>query len=469
MKISRFGLNNLVYLAFFAFIFIGQKMAVSQSTDSDIPIASDSISIEEPKTRVYVFEIKEEIAKPVWRKVQKAFSEAHSISADVIIIHMNTYGGQVDIADSIRTKILQSDIPVYVFIDNNAASAGALISIACDSIYMRPGANIGAATVVNQSAEQMPDKYQSYMRSMMRSTAETKGRNPNIAEAMVDPDVEVEGISAIGKVLTFTTEEAILYHFCEGKAESIADVVENQHYESVEIHNQVLTPLDKIISILISPIVSGLLIVLIIGGIYFELQTPGLGFPSIAAIIAAIVYFAPLYLEGLAANWEIIIFIVGVILMMLEIFAIPGFGVAGISGIILMVLGLSFSMVDNVGFSLAEGQGEVLFTSFFIVIISTTVGIILSFILAKRVLTSGNWNLALNTVMKQDDGFSSGEMSYKSLIGRTAIAKTVLRPGGKIEINDEVYDAVSETSFIAKDTEVIVTRYENAQLFVHKK
>lgn len=469
MKTSRLGLLILLCLAFCTFIFWGGNTVIGQSTDSDLQLASDSISNEVVKTRVYVFEIKEEIAKPVWRKVQKAFTEAKSIDADLILIHMNTYGGQVDIADSIRTKILQSEIPVYVFIDNNAASAGALISIACDSIYMRPGANFGAATVVNQSAEQMPDKYQSYMRSMMRSTAETNGRNPSIAEAMVDPDVEVEGISAIGKVLTFTTEEAILNNFCEGKAESIAEVVDKQHFESVELHHQVLTPLDKIISLLISPIVSGLLIVLIIGGIYFELQTPGLGFPSIAAIVAAVIYFAPLYLEGLAANWEIIVFIVGVILMMLEIFAIPGFGVAGISGIILMVLGLSFSMVDNVGFSLAEGQGEILFTSFFIVIISSTLGIILSFILAKQVLTSENWNLALNTVMKQDEGFSSGDMSYKSLIGEDALAKTVLRPGGKIEINGEVYDAVSETSFIAKDSEVIITRYENAQLFVRKK
>ena len=128
--------------------------------------------------RIYKFDIKEPIAPPIWRSTQKAMKEAREMEMDMILIHLNTYGGTLEAADSIRTSILQSGIPVFVFIDNNAASAGALISIACDSIYMRPGANIGAATVVDQSGAPLPDKYQSYMRSMMRSTAEAKGRDP---------------------------------------------------------------------------------------------------------------------------------------------------------------------------------------------------------------------------------------------------------------------------------------------------
>ncbi|MFA7137881.1 MAG: nodulation protein NfeD, partial [Bacteroidales bacterium] len=279
--------------------------------------SSDAVLTPEKKETVYVFEIREEIAKPVWRKTQMAFDEAIDTKSSLILIHLNTYGGQVDFADSIRTRILQSTIPVYVFIDNNAASAGALISIACDSIYMRPGGNIGAATVVNQSAEQLPDKYQSYMRAMMRSTAETNGRDPQIAQAMVDPDVEVEGISEKGKVLTFTTQEALDNGFCEGIANNYQEVIKNYTtLQNPEIVVQKLTLLDKLIGMLISPAISGLLIMVIIGGIYFELQSPGIGFPSIAAVTAALIYFAPLYLEGLAAHWEIAIFIVGIILVM---------------------------------------------------------------------------------------------------------------------------------------------------------
>ena len=123
----------------------------------------------EKTTLIYKFDIKEEIAPPVVRTTQKALNEAKKRGADIILIHMNTYGGLVDAADSIRTKILNSDIPVYIFIDNNAASAGALIAIACDSIYMAPVASIGAATVVDQTGKPVPDKYQSYMRSWMRS------------------------------------------------------------------------------------------------------------------------------------------------------------------------------------------------------------------------------------------------------------------------------------------------------------
>jgi membrane-bound serine protease (ClpP class) len=125
---------------------------------------------------VYKFDIKEMIAPSAWRTTMKNIDRAVSMKADFILIHMNTYGGLVDAADSIRTKLLNCKIPVLAFVDNNAASAGALIAIACDSIYMRTGANIGAATVVNQEGAAMPDKYQSYMRATMRSTAEAHGK-----------------------------------------------------------------------------------------------------------------------------------------------------------------------------------------------------------------------------------------------------------------------------------------------------
>jgi len=248
--------------------------------------------------KVYKFDIKEQIAPPVWRSTQKAFEQAKEIQADLILVHMNTYGGMLDAADSIRTIILSSKIPVFVFIDNNAASAGALISIACDSIYIRPGGNIGAATVVDQSGKPLPDKYQSYMRSMMRSTAETKGRDPDIAQAMVDPRIYIEGIIDTGQVLTFTANEAIQHNFCEGIAESVEEVLELAEIGNYEIVELKLTPIDKIIGLLINPFVSGILIMLIVGGIYFELQSPGIGFPLAASVVAAMLYHVKNILKG---------------------------------------------------------------------------------------------------------------------------------------------------------------------------
>ncbi len=421
--------------------------------------------------KVYQFEIKEEIAPPVMRKTQKAFKQAEEEKADLILIHMNTYGGMVKSADSIRTKILNSKIPVIDFIDNNAASAGALISIACDSIYMRPGANIGAATVVNQKAEAMPDKYQSYMRSIMRSTAEAKGRNPNIAQAMVDPRIAIKGITDSGRVITFTTSEAIKYGFCEGQAENTKEVLKLYGLKKYKIIKQKLTAIDRFIGFLINPIISGILIIIIIAGIYFEFQTPGVGFPLAASVFAALLYFAPLYLEGLAENWEILIFIIGLILVAIEIFVIPGFGVTGILGIIFIILGLSLSMVNNTGLEFHQLQLNGLLKAFFIVIIASFISIVLSFYLSKKLFTSKSTifgKLALNTIQEKNKGFTSSDVIYKKMIGKIGVAHTILRPVGKVEIDDDIFDATAEMGYIEKGEKIIVTKYETSQLFVKK-
>jgi membrane-bound serine protease (ClpP class) len=418
---------------------------------------------------IFKFDIKEQIAPPVWRKTQKAMEQANAINADLILIHMNTYGGMLESADSIRTAILKSHIPVYVFIDNNAASAGALISIACDSIYMEPGANIGAATVVDQSGKPLPDKYQSYMRSMMRSTAEASGRDPEIAQAMVDPRIFIEGIIDTGQVLTFTAKEAMKYGFCEGIAGTIEEVLEIAEIQNYEIVEQEFTATDKIINFLINPFVSGILIMIIIGGIYFELQTPGIGFPIAASVVAAMLYFAPLYLEGLAEHWEIIIFVIGLVLLAVEIFAVPGFGVPGILGIIFIVAGLTLSMTGNMGFDFTGIEFTGLIKSFFIVIIAMFLSILISFYFSRKLFTTTVFgHLALDSTQQRDAGFTSSDNIYKTMIGQEGTAFTVLRPSGKVKIGDEIFDATAEAGYIEKDTPVMVTGYQTSQLFVKK-
>lgn len=419
--------------------------------------------------RVYTFDMKEMIAPPVWHVTKKALQSAKDTAADLIVIHMNTYGGMLESADSIRTAILQSPIPVWVFIDNNAASAGALISIACDSIYMRPGGNIGAATVVDQAGEVVPDKYQSYMRSMMRSTAEAKGRDPKIAEGMVDPRIKIPGVSDSGQVITFTTSEAIKFGFAEGQAESIQDVLKTAGITEYKIIKHELTFTDRIIRFLISPVVSGILIMIIIGGLYFELQTPGVGFPLAASVFAALLYFMPLYIEGIATHWEIIIFIVGVILIAIEVFVLPGFGVAGITGIALVVAGLALGMVDTQSFELGYFPFRELTVAFFIVIIASFVSLSLSFWISRKLFTSTTFGqLALTSTQESSEGYTSALESYSQMLGMEGVAKTVLRPSGKILINDETYDATAESGFIEKGEPVKVVDYINSQLFVRK-
>jgi len=432
---------------------------------------SEALEQEPEKTfRVYVYEMKEEIARPAVYKTQKAFREADSLGVDFVLIHMNTYGGAVDAADSIRTRILQSKIPVIVFVDNNAASAGALISIASDRIYMRPGANIGAATVVDQTGEVVPDKFQSYMRSMMRSTAEAKGRDPEIAQAMVDPSFEIPGIIEEGKVLTFTASEAMRFGFCEGLAENIEEVLQAAGIENYEIVEQEFSLIERIIGFLISPLVSGLLIMLILGGIYFELQTPGIGFPILLAVAAALLYFAPLYIEGLASHWEIAFFIVGIILIAVELFVIPGFGITGVLGAVFVITGLAMAMVGNDGWDFTGVPAREIMVAFMIVIIAFFLSITTSFYIGKKLFTQTSRfkGLALNTVQETESGYTSANAQMKSLLGKTGTAFTVLRPSGKVEVDDDVYDATALTGYIEKGDAIKVIKYETSQVFVVK-
>ena len=418
-----------------------------------------SLSSFAQQSKFYVIEITEEISASSVRRLSKGLKESIDMDSDWVIIHMNTYGGAVDAADSMRSAILYHPIPIAVFINNQAASAGALISIACDSIYMRKGASIGAATVVNQSGEPMPDKYQAFMRSMMRATAEVTGRDPKIAEAMVGID---------GKVLSYTLEEAVENGYCEGEASSIDDVAKIiSGGEDYLVNSQELTALDKIILFMLSPFIQGILLMLIVGGIYFEFQSPGLGFPSVVAITAAVLYFSPLYLEGIAEYWEILLFIVGVILLLVEVLVLPGFGVAGVLGAIFIIVGLSFGMIDN-SFFYYNGQinFNLLLRPISVVTLASFLGLSLSIYLAGKFMHHEALPMvSLATQLKDSDGFVGVESSYGSLVGREALVQTAMRPSGKIEIDGKRYEATMEIGIASKGDRVVVTRFEGGRLY----
>ncbi|HEX2935133.1 MAG TPA: NfeD family protein, partial [Bacteroidales bacterium] len=334
------------------------------------------------------------------------------------------------------------------------------------------------------TGEVMPDKYQSFMRSMMRSTAEAHGkdtiiegndtiykwrRDPKMAEAMVDPRTFIPGVNDSGKVLTFTTEEAMLHGYCEGKAQKLTDVIELAGIKEYELKEHTITTLDKIINFLINPVIQGLLIMLIIGGIYFELQTPGIGFPLAAAAVGAVLYFAPLYLEGLAEHWEILLFIVGLILIAIEIFAIPGFGVTGITGIALVITGLTLSMIDNFVFELDLSRAIMaIFKALSVVMISITAALLLSLYFTKSIIGNSRIaGLSLKAEQRSSDGYISFD-NKNNMIGSYGTAVTMLRPSGKVEIEGDIYDSISETGYINQGEKVIVVRYETGQLYVEK-
>ena len=238
-----------------------------------------------------------------------------------------------------------------------------------------------------------------------------------------------------GSVLTFTVSEAIKNGFCEGQAETITEVLELAGISDYKIISQTLSPLDYIIGFLIRPYISGILIMLIIGGIYFELQSPGLGFPSAAAILGAFLYFAPLYLEGLAANWEIAIFFVGVILVAIEIFAIPGFGIAGISGIFLIVTGLTLSMVGTINFEGDFDNMDQLLKALLTVITAIFIAIVVSIKFSQTIFTTTIFGqLSLAKTQKASDGFVSADVKYTEMIGKIGIANIYSFGTGEYEV-----------------------------------
>ena len=416
--------------------------------------------------KVLVFKLMDEIAPKTWRYTLKALEEARKINASAVIIRLNTYGGLLDNADSIRSAILNAEMPVYVYINNNAASAGALISLACDSIYMHPGGTIGAASVVNQNGELLPDKYQSYMRGIMRSTATQNHRRGEIAEAMVDGNIVVDSINKKGQVITFTTEEAIKYGYCEAKVNSIEEILRRTNLSNATVVNFEPSLLDKIIGILNAPFLSGILILLILGGIYFEFQHPGALFPIGVSMIASLLYFAPNYLEGLAANWEIILFFVGLVLLILEIFVIPGFGVAGVSGIIFLISALVLALVKNNYFNFENVQRNSLNTALAIVSISFFLTIILAFIASKFLTSSNYFERIAHTQTLADSKLVNSILHRETVLNMQGICITDIKPQGKVEVNGNLYNAVSSGEYIEARSKIEVYKENSMMVWV---
>ena len=430
---------------------------------------------------VYVLPINDEIGSLTWQHTRRGCEEAQNMNIDILIVQLNTYGGTLQHADSIRTTLLNFPKTTIAFIDNNAASAGALIALACDSIYMQKGASIGAATVVNEKAEALPDKYQSYMRSMMRSTAESHGkyvllgdsiekwhRDPLIAEAMVDQRIVIPGLLDSTKVLTFTTSEAIEWGYCEGEATSIDDVLKKSNINRYTISTFKPNFTDWLIGFFSNPAVQAILIMFIVGGIYFELQSPGLGFPTVVAIVSSVLYFSPLYITGIAASWIIILFVIGLIFLLVEIFIIPGQGITGIIGGTGMLIALVGGIADS--FSSESFTYMDLWEAIIIVVIGSILGVILIIVLTSKYgpkFITRHSELQLS--QRIEDGYIGVDSSMARYVGSIGVAKTDLHPGGKIEIKEEILDAVAlNGDFIEEGTIVIVKRFENTQLYVLK-
>jgi len=418
---------------------------------------------------VFVIPIETEIDLGTFRHFRNALNEAHDKDSKLIIVKLNTFGGALDAADSIRTSIMRDHIPTVAFVDINAASAGALIALACDSVFMAPGSSMGSATVVNGAGEPMPEKYQSYMSTMMRATAEHHGkiangdtlewrRNPDIAASMVNPEISI----------SLTSAQAVDCGYADGIAANIPDVLEELHMSDAEVFWYKSTLGDDILGFLSNAAIRAVLIMLILGGIYMEMHTPGLGFAAAVSIVAAILYFLPMLIVGGIPGWVLLAFILGIVLIVLEIFVLPGFGVCGICGIIAIIASIIGAMVNS------DSITGVDFSAVGKALITVGVGAALALI-AILFLTSRygpkfvRRHSELMTELKNSDGFIGVDMGPSRYVGMTAMTVTEMRPSGKIEIGSIIFDAVSTGAFILARRRVKVKKYENAQLYVEEE
>lgn len=417
---------------------------------------------------VYIVPIDGLVDNALATYLERALADAEANDAALIVLHVDTFGGLLDAADRMRKTLLSAPIPTVAFIDRNAASAGALISYAADRIVMVPGASIGAATVVEGgSGEAAPDKYQSYMRGLMRATAEANDRDPQIAEAMVDETIDVEGVTASGKVLTLTSDEALGLGVADAVLPSVEAVVEAYGLSAAAVVRHQASRTEKVLRFFASPVIQSLLMLMMLGGLYFELQSPGVGFAGAMALVGAAAFFAPHYLLGLVESWELIVFVLGIVLILLELFVIPGFGVAGIAGVALVLFGLAASLIGNVGFDFPSLQQTS--SALSTLAVTLVLLVLLSISLARYLPRSERFSeLVLAPDLSSATGYTSADTDA-SLLGQTGRTVTPLRPSGWIEVDGRRVDVVTAGDFIDAGEAVEIVRVRGSRVEVRRR
>ena len=314
------------------------------------------------KTQVYVVPIHDTIDLGIPAFVNRAINAAEKNNAELIIFDIKTFGGRVDAATQIKDSISSTEIQTIAFINKRAISAGSLISLSCNKIYMTSGATIGATSVVAMSGEKHPEKAQSYMREEMAATAEQSGKNTTIARGMVDEELSfeyliIEGDSMKvddiegrkeGKLITLTTELALKYHIADGTSESIEEILTDLNIDNYNIVTLDENWSEDLVRILTDPVVSSLLTTFGTIGIISELYSAGWGIGGTIGIICLTLALGAGYLTKLASATDLLIIFAGLALLVLEFVAVPGFGVLGITGLIILFYGLYLLLIPDV-------------------------------------------------------------------------------------------------------------------------
>jgi len=319
-------------------------------------------SSEEPKSLIYIVPINDVIDLGIPSLVTRAVSEAEQKNADLIIFDIDTFGGRVDAATQIKDAISSSSIPTIAFINRRAISAGSLISLSCNKIYMTEGATIGATSVVDMSGNKQSEKSQSYMREEMAATAERVGKNPNIARGMVDEELsfeflvvngdtlqvdDIEGRKE-GKLITLTTDLAIKYGIADGISESIEEILLLESIENYEVIRIQENWSENLVRLLTNPTVSSLLMTFGTIGIIAELYSAGWGIGGTIGAICLVLALGAGYISKLATSSDLLIVVAGLLLLLIEAFFVAGFGIIGLLGIAILFYGFYLLLIPDI-------------------------------------------------------------------------------------------------------------------------
>lgn len=398
--------------------------------------------------------------------VQRVIDEATAAGAAAVVLDINTFGGRVDAAVQIRDTLLRSRVRTIAFINKRAISAGALISLAAHDIVISSGGTIGAATPVQiggsgKAALPVEEKTVSYVRKEFRATAEARKRPLRVAEAMVDADVEIPGLIAKGKLLTLTTEEALKVKVADHRAETLEEALEKVGLAGAEIRRTQVNWAEELVRVLTHPVVSSILITVAMLGIIIELRTPGFGAPGALGLISLGLVLWGHWLVQLAGWEEVLLAAAGMLLLVLEIFVIPGFGIAGALGILGILAGLVLAMV---------GQGNT--TELLMLVAARVMFSLLAALLASLVFlrfmthTRFGRRLILDTGLVAAQGYASAPESDRRLLGRHGVAATPLHPAGIALIDGARVDVVSNGSLIEAGTAVVVDKVDGNRVVV---
>jgi membrane-bound serine protease (ClpP class) len=400
--------------------------------------------------------------------VQRVLDEAAGAKAGAVVLEINTFGGRVDAAVLIRDALLRSRVRTVAFVNKRAISAGALISLAATTIAMADGGTIGAATPVQigepgGAAQPVAEKTVSYVRKEFRATAESRGRPPLLAEAMVDADVEIAGLIGKGKLLTLTTEEALEHKLADFRADSVEAVLERLGLAGAEVRRASPTWAEVVLRFLTHPVASSLLMTIGILGIIVELWSPGFGVPGAVGIASLALFFWGHWLVRLVGWEELLLVGAGVVLLAIELLVIPGFGVTGILGLAALLGGLGLSLVG------AGATWAVILGAVGRVAMSLLLAIAASLLLLRFLprLPIGR-RLVLETELTAREGFASAPETDHAWLGKRGTAASQLRPAGIADIEGERVDVVSDGEYIDAGDPIAVVQVDGNRIVVRR-